>query len=131
LDAGGVGNSPDAANNAKLLRLLAATPLEQRTARFRCVVALVEVPMAPPVPAPRLFEGACEGRIASVPRGRNGFGYDPLFVPAGHNQSFAQLGEEIKNRLSHRAQALKQLRSYLQGQPQTTDTPDAFRIGKE
>jgi XTP/dITP diphosphohydrolase len=57
-----------------------------------------------------LFDGACEGRIQFTARGAKGFGYDPLFVPAGFHQSFAELGEDVKNRISHRAKALEKLR---------------------
>jgi len=104
-------NSPDAANNAKLLRLLQGVPPEKRTGRFRCVIALVGVALDPrgPMPDPVLFDGVCAGRIAFAPRGRGGFGYDPLFLPDGFEQSFAELGEEVKNRLSHRAKALAKL----------------------
>ena len=99
MDTGASGNSSDAANNAKLLRLLAAKPDAPRTARFRCVIALAAVRPAGPT---RFFEGACEGSIESAARGAGGFGYDPLFVPRGFSESFAELGEEIKNRISHR-----------------------------
>jgi XTP/dITP diphosphohydrolase len=109
-EAGGAANSPDAANNDKLLRLLEGLPPEKRAARFRCVLAL-----AAPNEATRLFEGHCEGRIACLPAGEGGFGYDPLFVPEGCAQSFAQLGEEVKNKISHRARALAQLRRFLDG----------------
>ncbi|MCL5096253.1 MAG: non-canonical purine NTP pyrophosphatase [Candidatus Omnitrophica bacterium] len=152
LDAGGLGNSPDAANNAKLLRLLAGVPIEKRAARFRCVIALTPVPDSspeaksvqapreshaiphshpPPTPArldalvsrlhssTRLFEGVCEGRIGYAPSGQVGFGYDPLFIPTGHDQTFAELGEFIKNRISHRARALALLKQYLAFTPQT------------
>ena len=60
-----------------------------------------------------LFEGVCEGRIGFDPKGKGGFGYDPLFVPEGYTQTFAELGEEIKNRLSHRARALRLLKQHL------------------
>ena len=62
-----------------------------------------------------LFEGACEGRIGFAPRGQGGFGYDPLFVPDGYDQTFAELGEATKNRLSHRSKALALLRGKLRG----------------
>ena len=125
LDSSAAGNSSDARNNAKLLRLLKDVPLEKRTARFRCVIALTplirdKVESASPVcyadefeMQTQLFEGACEGRIGFAPRGQGGFGYDPLFLPEGFAQTFAELGEETKNRLSHRAQALARLKDWL------------------
>ena len=112
LDRSG-GNSPDADNNAKLLRLLTDVPPEQRTARFRCVIALVEINRPAASGQRQFFSGSCEGRMDLAPRGVGGFGYDPLFVPDGCAQSFAELGDDVKNRLSHRAQALAQLRAAL------------------
>ena len=109
-DAGGTANSSDADNNAKLLRLLQGAPPERRAARFRCVLAL-----AGQDKPTRLFEGHCEGRIARVHAGAGGFGYDPLFVPEGFTQSFAELGEEVKNKISHRARALAELRRFQDG----------------
>jgi XTP/dITP diphosphohydrolase len=109
---GNAGNSSDADNNARLLRLLKDVPLEKRTARFRCVLALVEASKAGPEPA-RLVEGTCEGRIDLQPSGQGGFGYDPLFIPDGFAVSFAELGEDVKNRLSHRAKALAKLAAHL------------------
>ncbi len=118
-------NTPDADNNAKLLRLLKDLPPEKRTARFHCVLALAPVPgdrveVASPVcyadeleMQTELFDGVCEGRIIFEPRGHNGFGYDPLFVPDGFEQTFAELGDEAKNQLSHRAKALQKLQRYL------------------
>lgn len=98
-------NATDAENNAKLLHALSDTSESQRTARFRCVIVLVdqsgrELAMA---------EGACEGRITREPRGAHGFGYDPLFVPDGHTRTMAELGPETKNQISHRAQAAASL----------------------
>ena len=119
-------NSPDEDNNSKLLRLLKNVPAEKRTARFRCVLALTAVPfegieslsLADHAEefqsVTELFDGACAGKIIFEPRGQNGFGYDPLFVPDGFTQSFAELGEDVKNKLSHRAQALKKLKAFLQ-----------------
>jgi XTP/dITP diphosphohydrolase len=123
LDRGQGGNSQDSENNDKLLRLLAHVPAEQRQARFHCWLALtpVESPMMTGQVAPsaetetRLFEGVCAGRIGFAPRGTHGFGYDPLFLPWGYEQSFAELGEETKNQISHRAQALARLQEYLVG----------------
>lgn len=125
LDTGQPGNSPTADNNAKLLRLLANVTMEKRTARFHCVIALTPVirdriePASPVCYADefelqtQLFDGTCEGRILFAPRGQGGFGYDPLFVPVGFEQTFAELGEDVKNRLSHRALALKKLSEAL------------------
>lgn len=125
LDTGAPGNSPTAENNAKLLRLLRGVPAEKRTARFHCVVALVPVPDAVAEPASsvcyadeselstELFDGVCEGHIVFEPRGRGGFGYDPLFIPDGYNQTFGELPEAVKNQLSHRAKALEKLKQRL------------------
>jgi len=115
LDSAKSGNTPDADNNAKLLRLLKDIPPEKRTARFRCVIALIQVhsPQST-VHSPQLFDGACEGHMGFAPRGKNGFGYDPLFVPVGFEQTFAELGEDVKNKLSHRAKALEKLKEFLQ-----------------
>jgi XTP/dITP diphosphohydrolase len=116
-------NSSDAANNSHLLELIKNVPIEKRTARFRCVIAWVPVPEAvlhnssPVCYAPdagrNTCDGACEGRILDQPIGAGGFGYDPLFVPTGYSQSFGELGEDVKNRLSHRARALEKLRGGL------------------
>jgi XTP/dITP diphosphohydrolase len=126
LDKQQQGNSSDADNNAKLLRLLADVPPEKRTARFRCVVALTPLleERGSEVSSPvcyaneaeltiRLFNGACEGTILSAPRGASGFGYDPLFVPNGFKQTYAELGEEVKNKISHRARAVQQVKKFL------------------
>jgi len=88
------------ANNAKLLRVL--TGVADRRARFRCVIALC-------APDGRAWtvEGRCEGNIGESPRGTNGFGYDPLFVPEGHRLTFAELDSETKHALSHRGHALR------------------------
>lgn len=111
LDTGASGNASDAENNAKLLRLLQGVPEEKRTARFRCALALVAFHVTQP--SPLYFEGACEGRIGFEPKGAAGFGYDPLFFPEGSTESFAELGEAAKNKISHRAQALARLRAWM------------------
>ena len=113
LDTGRPGNSSDAENNAKLLRLMAGALPERRTARFRCALALTPV-LAGTEPsamaaATRDFDGVCEGRLLDRPSGAGGFGYDPLFVPQGFDRPFAELGADVKNRLSHRARALEAL----------------------
>lgn len=114
LESGQPGNAPDSENNAKLLRLLRDVPAPNQSARFRCVLALVR--LSDPI-EPRLFDGACEGRIIEAPTGDGGFGYDPLFVPDGHPETFAELSPARKNEISHRARALAKLRDFLQSNP--------------
>src|ERR1035437_6256578 len=94
-------SSPDADNNAKLLRLLKDMPPEKRIGRFHCVIALSELHPPSSILHPQIFDGACAGRIQFSASGHGGFGYDPLFAPDGFNQSFAELGEDAKNQLSH------------------------------
>jgi XTP/dITP diphosphohydrolase len=123
LESARSGNTPDADNNTKLLRLLKEVPLEQRRARFQCVIALVPVPEPKTTSASpvcyadefevQTFDGACEGRIGFEPRGENGFGYDPLFMPVGLDRTFAELGEDAKNKLSHRAKAMGKLKDFF------------------
>lgn len=89
------------ANNKKLLRELQGKA--DRSAQFRTVVALSD-----PTGNVQTLEGACPGKIIEELRGINGFGYDPLFVPDGYSETFAELDAGIKNRISHRARALQQ-----------------------
>lgn len=100
----------DAENNAALLAMMQDVEESQRTARFRCTIA-VEDPWAPEQPI--VVEGRCEGTIAPSPSGAGGFGYDPLFVVEGLGRTMAELGAEEKNRLSHRARALAAVRPML------------------
>lgn len=116
-------NTPDRANNSKLLRLLSNTPAEQRGARFHCVLALVDLKPGQAPGEPRLFRGTCEGRIGSRPAGQSGFGYDPLFLPEGFQCTFAELGEEQKNRISHRRKALDALGAWLARRLEPDDNP--------
>jgi XTP/dITP diphosphohydrolase len=100
------------ANMAKLLRRLGDN--ENRRAQFRTVICLIQKgddPAADPTVVE--FEGKVTGHIATRKQGTEGFGYDPLFVPDGYDQSFAELGLDIKNRISHRARAVKKLADYL------------------
>ncbi len=99
----------DADNNAKLLRELAARPGEAPfAARFVCAMCVASGGRELAA-----FEGRVEGHITLEPRGRNGFGYDPLFVPEGHERTMAELEAEEKNALSHRAHALEQVVAWL------------------
>jgi XTP/dITP diphosphohydrolase len=97
----------DVTNRALLLEKLTAVPADQRSARFRCVIALAR---GGEVLAH--FSGAVEGVIIQSEQGAGGFGYDPLFVPEGFGKTFAELGAETKNRLSHRGRALAGLKSW-------------------
>jgi XTP/dITP diphosphohydrolase len=109
-------NSTDESNNAKLLRLLERVPMSKRRARFRCVLAIVELAAGERLPATQVFDGSCEGRIDFERHGAGGFGYDPLFIPDDFDQSFAQLGADVKNRISHRSKALQKLRDWMETQ---------------
>jgi XTP/dITP diphosphohydrolase len=100
----------DAENNAKLLSLLHGVRPEKRTARFRCVIAL-----AWPDGRVDAVEGTAEGRILEVPRGDQGFGYDPLFYSPELDATFSEVEAERKLRVSHRGKALAQLRQMLRG----------------
>jgi XTP/dITP diphosphohydrolase len=101
----------DADNNARLLSELADIPPERRAARYRCVLVLVRTAGDT---APLIASGRWEGRIATRPAGSGGFGYDPLFVPEGHDATAAELPAERKNALSHRARALAALLAQLE-----------------
>jgi XTP/dITP diphosphohydrolase len=94
-------------NNARLLSEI--TGKSDRRARFRCTMVLAEGGREL-----ANFSGAVEGRIIDEARGAKGFGYDPLFIPEGHDATFAELGEEVKNSLSHRSRALAQVIRFLE-----------------
>ncbi|MGN0877748.1 MAG: RdgB/HAM1 family non-canonical purine NTP pyrophosphatase [Kiritimatiellia bacterium] len=104
--AGEPSNTP--ANNALLLKNL--TGVTDRRANFTCAIALVD-----PSGAEHTAVGRCFGRIAETPSGAAGFGYDPLFVPDGHDVSFADLSADEKNAISHRGRALEEARKVIGG----------------
>jgi XTP/dITP diphosphohydrolase len=108
----GIGAS-DRNNVDKLLVELNGVALEERTARFICVMVLIE---HADDPVPIIAQGTWEGRILFHPTGSNGFGYDPVFWVPEHNCSSAELSAEVKNSLSHRGQALRQLAALLKNQ---------------
>ncbi len=108
------GNAPDGANNEKLLRELAKH--SDRKGRFRCVLAAVRLnhfpnhnPSQPGAGDIIYYSGSCEGTLAERASGSEGFGYDPLFIPDGFDQSFGELGESVKSKISHRSKALQAL----------------------
>ena len=96
-------------NNKLLLENLANVPMEKRTAQFKTVIAVVlengEILMA---------KGTCRGKIALEPRGKNGFGYDPLFIVEGTDKTFSEMTDDEKNKISHRANALLNLKEKLE-----------------
>jgi XTP/dITP diphosphohydrolase len=99
----------DAERNELLLARLVGVPDERRSARFRCAVALADA-----AGWVHITEGVCDGRITLTPRGEHGFGYDPVFEILSLGQTLAEIGPEIKNRLSHRAQAMRAARAILE-----------------
>ena len=111
------------ASDSDRIRLLLSELHEQsgstRSARFVCCMAFAgwhAADVSDGTEEPRvltLVEASCEGTIALEPRGSNGFGFDPVFVPAGYEQTFAQLPKNVKGRISHRAKALAEIRSFL------------------
>jgi len=104
--AGPAGDS--AANLRKLVEVMRDVPAGRRQAYFACVLVVID-----PQGHEHEFEGRCEGTLRATPSGRTGFGYDPLFVPAGHSRTFAELPEAEKNILSHRGRAWARLAAWL------------------
>lgn len=98
-------HSSDRDNNALLLKKMET--LSNRNAVFKTVISLI-------VDGKEfLFEGTCKGRIATTPKGTNGFGYDPLFIPDGFDETFAELGLDVKSSISHRKNAVEKMNAFL------------------
>ncbi len=95
-------------NNEKLLKELEGVPFEERTAYFKTVIAIIKEDGEI-----KIITGLCNGKIGFELRGNEGFGYDPLFIVEGYDKTFAELGENIKNKISHRAKALEKLKIEL------------------
>lgn len=104
-------HASDAANNRLLLHKLSGLAADQRSARFVCVLVYLRHANDP---TPIICQGFWPGRILEAPRGEDGFGYDPLFLIGERNQTSAELPPQVKNQLSHRGQALRQLLAQLQ-----------------
>ncbi len=100
-------NATDRDRNDKLMRELADVPEEKRTARFMCVICFIDEKGEK-----HFFEGTCEGVIGREPRGENGFGYDPVFYRDG--KSLAEMTDDEKNSISHRGNALRLMKKYLE-----------------
>lgn len=105
----GDGHDSSANMNLLLQNLDEVTDVEKRTARFMTVIALTEGKEV------KYFEGKIEGHISEMPRGNHGFGYDPIFIPAGHDVTFAEMDASEKNSISHRGNAVRNLVKYLSG----------------
>lgn len=101
-------DATDQENNRKLLGLLSGLEDNRRRAHFVCVMAFIDEDGNE-----EIVEGQCHGEIGFEPRGNNGFGYDPLFIPDGYKKTFAQLESEVKNKISHRARALEKMKKVL------------------
>jgi XTP/dITP diphosphohydrolase len=101
-------DADDAANRKQLLSALSAVAMPERGGRFRCVLCLLS-----PTGEARYFDGTCAGAITTEASGSEGFGYDSIFIPEGYTETFGELGETVKSRLSHRALAVRALCSYL------------------
>jgi XTP/dITP diphosphohydrolase len=99
----------DAENAAKVLKMLQIRSPGNRKARFRCVLVAYD-----PTGAEHVLEGTVEGTIATSARGKGGFGYDPVFIPEGHDQTFSELGGAVKNQISHRAKAIRELTALIE-----------------
>jgi XTP/dITP diphosphohydrolase len=104
-------NASDQERLTKLLHELNETQDRKRLARFVCAMAISDEKGK----IKFLSEGVCEGKIAITPSGTNGFGYDPIFVPDGFEQTFGELSDEIKQKISHRARASKKIVAFLRG----------------
>lgn len=102
-------NAQDKKNNAKVLRLLRGVPMEKRQACYRCAAALVDGGEIVYV-----VGGRCQGLIAERAKGKNGFGYDPLFLIPKYNKTFGQLDPQIKAGISHRTRVFKKMRKFLE-----------------
>jgi XTP/dITP diphosphohydrolase len=125
LDTGIGGNSPDSLNNLKLMRLMEHVPADKRGARFHCVIAVTKIVYGgiarkALISTPeglekqtQIHEGTCEGLIAREAAGKGGFGYDPYFIPSGYGATYAELSPKMKNKLSHRYQALQKVKLAL------------------
>lgn len=100
-------SATDADNNALLLKMLKGVPARERTARFRCLIVLARAGRKLAA-----FGGVVEGSIIDGEKGGGGFGYDPMFIPQGCDRTFGELPAAVKNRLSHRSQALERLRAW-------------------
>lgn len=97
---GGI-STPQNVKNEKIISMMKGAKKNERGAQFRCVVAFTDNN------GTKTFEGVCKGRISDKPKGSNGFGYDPIFIPEGFDKTFGELDEDVKNRISHRGKSLR------------------------
>lgn len=99
--------TPQNVKNEKIIEMLKDVNENKRGAQFRCVIAFTDNK------GTRTFEGVCRGKISDRPRGSNGFGYDPIFIPEGFDKTFGELKENVKNNISHRAKALEKFHKWF------------------
>ena len=99
----------DRERNLKILKLLENIPESSRKAKFVCIIAIVK-----PDRSSYIVKGICKGMIAKKPRGKSGFGYDPIFIFPRYNKTFAEMGIDLKNRISHRGKALRKAEKILE-----------------
>jgi XTP/dITP diphosphohydrolase len=117
-------NASDQERLAKLLHELDKTQDRKRLARFVCAMAVSDEKGEIKI----LSEGVCTGKITLKPAGTNGFGYDPIFMPAGFEQTFGELSSEIKQKISHRVQAAEKIIAFLQGFYAASLDQQVFRL---
>lgn len=98
----------DGENNAKLLKMIAIRSPANRAAQFRCTLVAYD-----PEGREHVVHGIVKGQIATTARGKGGFGYDPVFIPEGHDKTFSELGGAVKNQISHRGRAIRELLALL------------------
>jgi XTP/dITP diphosphohydrolase len=101
-------NASDADNTNKLIAAVSGLSPKERSARYVCVLCLIDGSGRV-----EYFQGEVRGTVIETPRGFSGFGYDPVFIPEGYDETFAQLGEVLKNSISHRANAIRALKEHL------------------
>lgn len=100
-------STPQSVKNEKFISMMKGAKENERGAQFRCVVAFTDNN------GKKTFEGICKGRISDKQKGSNGFGYDPIFIPEGFEKTFGELDEDVKNRISHRAKALRKFYNWF------------------
>ena len=100
-------STPQKLKNEKIISMMKGAKENERSAQFKCVIAYTDNNEK------KAFDGICKGRISDKPKGENGFGYDPIFIPEGFDKTFGEIDEDVKNRISHRAKALREFYNWF------------------